>query len=177
MKKARLLLMFFLIGCVESDEMKNIYGFSSIVSFLKTSKIFSGKSKILVLGNNRYKVQYRFLIDIENWDIGNKTTNTYITNEDIKYKLSDLLVDTDIVLRKGKKGETVNIDNESIIKVNATDSDLYGNISLNDNYVYVSLAWIELNIGLYTFINFNNNEIIKDLEPELIIGIGETGPL
>jgi len=177
MKKMSLLLIIVLIGCDEGVGVKNVDGYANIVFFSKISEIFSGKNKILVLGNNRYKVQYRFFFDTEYWDVGNKIYNTDVTIDTKKCKLADLLMDTNILLKKGKKGETVSIAKENILSVNINDTDLHGNVYLREKYIYVSLAWVNLNIGFYSFINFSNNEKINILDPELIIGIGETGPL
>ena len=157
--------------------MKNIDGYASVVFFSKTSEITSGKKKIIIINRYRYRAQYRFAVDEEYWNVGNKIFNTYVTINSIKYKLSDLLMETNILLKKGKNGEIVTINNDNILKSNIADNDLYGNVSLLGNYVYVNLAWVDLKLGLYSFVGVNNNENLDILNPELIIGIGETGSL
>ena len=178
MKKYQLVLLFILIGCIRNTEMNNIDGFANIIFVSKLSNI-SQKNRIVVLGNDWYKIQYRFVIDKTSWIVGKKIYDTYVIINSIKYKLSDLLIETDIDLKKGKNRESIKINKTSILAVNMANSEVYGNISmsLHEEYIYVTIAWVNLKFGLYSFDNIVNNKTMTNLNPELIIGIGETGRL
>ena len=170
--KKLLILLIFLISCNINSEMKNIFGFSSIIYISQISDIFPSNRNFLILDDNRCKVQYRFQIDKQNWDIGERINNTYVTINSIKYKLSDILIDTKIVLKKTRDNE-IKIDNKDIEKYNTGVGNLYGKIIISETEgsIYITIGWIDLKFGKYSFIDIVNNDNLIYLNPELIIGI------
>ena len=173
MKKVLILLFAFFICCNKNAEMKNVFGFSSIIYISKISDIFPDNNRFLILGNNRCKVQYRFQVNDQNWNIGNRISNTYITINSVEFTLSELLMETIITCKKILGKSEIIINREDILKYNTSDSDLYGNIHLSpeENCIYVTTGWIDLKFGRYSFDAILNNDNIKQLNPELIIGI------
>jgi len=173
MKKSIIFAAVFFISCLDNVEMKNIDGFSSIVYFSKISDIFPNNKNMLVLGKNRYKVQYRFQIDKQYWNIGDRIENTYVTINSTVYKLAEILMDTTISCKKVIGKDEIKINKEDITKHNTNENDLYGKITVSPNkdYIYITIAWMDLKLGKYSFINIENNNKIILLNPELIIGL------
>jgi hypothetical protein len=104
--------------------------------------------------------------------LGNKIYDTNINNENF----AALLLRTSFALQD-QKGNKININKNDIFKENSVESDLFGNISIYNEYFYVTIAYVDLQRGRYEITNFTMADILYDLNPVFIIGTGETGPL
>ena len=178
MMKRMVMILFSVVifcRCDKCGNMDKIEGFAGIIYASKISDIFN-KNKVLVLGKDIYKFQMRFTVD-NDWEVGKKIYDTYVSIDSRKYKLSDLLMNTYFLFEKEKKGEIIKIDNTNILKENINNVALYGNISVYEKHIYVTIAYLPLKFGRYIINNFIIDDKLLTLNPELIIGIGQTGTL
>jgi hypothetical protein len=161
---------FLLTGCVK-QEMENIDGFSFWVVNEDMTNL--GQLSFRVKIKERYRVQIR-LDKVSDIEIGNKVYNTYFILDRNKVLLFDLLHSTSIIfLDKNQKKYIAN--RESIIKYNKSDTNLYGNISITEKYLFVTLAYFDLERGNYLLDSFYFNEELSKYNPRLIIGVGQSG--
>jgi hypothetical protein len=161
-----LLLIPYLFAC---NGNKDIEGFTNIIALSHVSSLKN--LNFINLGRSNYKIQLRFKKS-GIFRLGNKIYDTDINGKNF----AALLLRTSFVLQD-HKGRKIYINESDILKENSAESSLFGNIFIYNKYFYVTIAYVDLKRGRYKITSFTTDNILHDLNPILIIGTGETGPL